>query len=277
MLSVSCATRSYTSGDITGEYTCQMRLPATKESYTYVLDLMDNGFCDINLGITNIGQGFWYIDNDSVICLFERASLNELLSFGRMTEGKMSFAISDNKLENTELVFNKKRLLTDKNNRNRNIKWNAFTYHPEGQPIDCFGLNSYRVDDWVKMPICYSIYPIKSNTGRTFKLLYSEDEYLVVDAEGINTIPHNRILYIKKGSLAVHTINFDGEKIHLHRNAHNDSDIIYTTKNSHIASIYDIENEWLYVKITEDGEDIYGWLEPEMQCSYPFCDNPCSN
>lgn len=274
MLSASCVTRSYTVEDIAGKYTSQMRLPATNESYRYGLDLMDNRFCDITLGIANIGQGFWYVDNDSVICLFEKASLNDLLSFGRAFEGRMSFAISCNKLENTEFVFNRKRRHTDVNNET--IKWNAFTYHPEGQPVDCFGLHSYRIDDLVKMPICYSVYPIKKYTGRTFKLLYSEEDYLVVDAEEINTLPSNKTLYIKKGELAVHTKNFNGERIHLYNKAHKDSDIIYTTEKSHIASIYGIENGWLYVKITEDGEDVYGWLEPEMQCSFPFSDNPCN-
>ena len=266
MIFASCSTRHYFADDVVGKY--------IDKKGPYELYLSDNGLCSITLGTTDIGQGFWYIDNDSVICMFEKASLSDLLSFGGAVEGKINFAILGNKLENTEFVFNRKKLHTDKNNET--VKWNAFTYHPDGQPINCRGLHSYKVDDLDKMPICYSVYPIKKYTGRTFKLLYSEDQYLVVDAKEIKTMPSDKILFIKKGELAVHTMNFDGEKIHLHSKAcnGNDSDIIYTTEKNHITPIYNIENGWFYVKITEDGEDIYGWLEPEMQCPYPFNDNP---
>ena len=264
MIFASCSTRHYFADDVVGKY--------IDKTGSYELYLSDNGLCSITFRTADKGQGFWYIDNDSVICMFEKAQLIDLLSFGRAVEGKINFAILGNKLKNTEFFFNRKKLHTDKNNET--VKWNAFTYHPDGQPINCLGLHSYKVDDIDKMPICYSVYPIKKYTGRTFKLLYSEDQYLVVDAKEIKTMPSDKILFIKKGELAVHTMNFDGEKIHLHSKACNDSDIIYTTEKNHIAPIYDIENGWFYVKITEDGEDIYGWLEPEMQCPYPFNDNP---
>lgn len=245
----------------------------TDKKKSHELYLYENGFCNISLAYGRTGQGFWYIDNDSVVCLFEKASINDWLTSGKPVEGEMRFGRDGRKLKNSEFVLSKKRLHTD--NAYKNVKWNAFTYHPKGQPINCLGLHSYKVDDWDKMPICYSVYPIKKYTGRTFKLLYSEDQYLVVDAEEIKTMPRDKVLFIKKGELAVHTRNFDGESIHLHSEANYESEIIYTTSRNHLAAIFDIDKGWLYVKIiTEEGNSVHGWLEPAMQCPYPFNDNP---
>ena len=254
-----------TIGNIADKYTDK------KKSHELYLD--ENGFCNINLAYGRTGQGFWYIENDSVICLFEKASLSNLLSFGGAIEGKMCFAIFGKKLKNTEFVFNRKRFHTD--NAYKTAKWNAFTYHPKGKPVTCYSLLDYRIDNDECIIPAYSIYPVKENTGRCFRLLYSKNDYLIVDAEDIKTMPSDRILFIKKGELAVHTKNFAGESIHLHCEANYESKIVYTTRRNHYAVILDIKYEWLYVKIeTEKGNNVYGWLEPGMQCPYPFNDNP---
>ena len=122
MIFASCSTRHYFADDVVGKY--------IDKTGSYELYLSDNGLCSITFRTADKGQGFWYIDNDSVICMFEKAQLIDLLSFGRAVEGKINFAILGNKLKNTEFFFNRKKLHTDKNNET--VKWNAFTYHPDG-------------------------------------------------------------------------------------------------------------------------------------------------
>ena len=80
MIFASCSTRHYFADDVVGKY--------IDKNGSYELYLSDNGLCSITFRTADKGQGFWYIDNDSVICMFEKASLIDLLSFG----GAVAFA-----------------------------------------------------------------------------------------------------------------------------------------------------------------------------------------
>ena len=142
----------------------------------------------------------------------------------------------------------------------------AFTIHPKGKAINCYTKgsdNSYK-------DVIFKLYPLKEehNAGHIVEYSHSTDGYLSI-------IVNNDIVYVKKGSIAVNTRNYQGSTLNLYSAPNENSPILYRIDQEQTAPIFDICGSWVYVKMKDsNGKDVYGWLEPEMQCGNPFTNCP---
>ena len=106
------------------------------------------------------------------------------------------------------------------------------------------------------------------NAGHIVEYSHSTDGYLSI-------IVNNDIVYVKKGSIAVNTRNYQGSTLNLYSAPNENSPILYRIDQEQTAPIFDICGSWVYVKMKDsNGKDVYGWLEPYMQCGNPFTTCP---
>ena len=142
----------------------------------------------------------------------------------------------------------------------------AFTIHPKGKSINCYTKgtdNSYR-------NVQFRLYPLKEehNAGHIVEYVHSTDCHLGI-------IVNNDIVYVEKGCIAVNTRNYRGSTLNLYSAPNENSPILYRIDQEQTAPIFDICGSWVYVKMKDsNGKDVYGWLEPLMQCGNPFTTCP---
>ena len=135
----------------------------------------------------------------------------------------------------------------------------AFTVHPKGKSVKCY-------EDQKMKSLRYVIYPLKEegNAGTIVQLRYSDKNFLTILFNG-------DICYVKKGCLAVNTRNYSGQTLYLYEKPSDKAKIVYQTTQEHTVTIYNLDNGWFYVRLRlPNGKDVYGWLEPAMQCPNPF-------
>lgn len=140
---------------------------------------------------------------------------------------------------------------------------NVFTIHNNGEPAICY----YSIDN---SEIAVKIYPNKheNNAGIMLHILNSCGDKLVVDS-------FCPALFIDKGKVAVNTRNYGGTSFNLYDAPLKNSQIVSTINSEQTVYIYDIDSLWLYVKaIDNNKKEVFGWLEPSMQCANPFTTCP---
>jgi len=140
---------------------------------------------------------------------------------------------------------------------------NVFTIHNNGEPAVCY----YSIDN---SEIAVKIYPNKheNNAGVMLHVLNSCSDKLVVDS-------FNPAVFIEKGKVAVNTRNYGGASFNLYGAPSKDSPILCTISSEQTVPVFDIDSQWMYVKaINNNKEEVYGWLEPSMQCANPFTTCP---
>ena len=148
------------------------------------------------------------------------------------------------------------------------VNWEnfAFTFHPKGKPVKCYTIGS----DGKYKDVQYKIYPLKEehNAGSIVKFVFRRSNYL-----GIKV--NNDLVFVKKGDIAVNTRNYGGKTLYLYSRPDKKSPITFSTEKEHTAPIYDIDGDWVYVKLKDNnGKEVFGWLPPEMQCGSPFTTCP---
>ena len=91
----------------------------------------------------------------------------------------------------------------------------------------------------------------------------------------LGIIVNNDIVYVRKGCIAVNTRNYNGVSLSLYSAPNENSPVICKVGTEQTVPIFDICGSWVYVRMKgDDGKDVYGWLEPLMQCGNPFTTCP---
>ena len=142
----------------------------------------------------------------------------------------------------------------------------AFTVHPKGKPVKCYSMDA---DNGYK-ELRFELYPLKEehNAGNIIEYVHSVGDYLGI-------IVNNDIVYVRKGCIAVNTRNYNGASLSLYSAPNENSPVICKVGTEQTTPIFDICGSWVYVRMKgDDGKDVYGWLEPLMQCGNPFTTCP---
>lgn len=136
----------------------------------------------------------------------------------------------------------------------------VFSWHPDGCVVTLYddsALTNKRID----------LYPdINENmAGCTLLVDQQVNGSLRVYIEPLG------YFYAAKGTLAVNTRNYDNNVFYLYASPSTNSKIIMESCKQQTVSVFGVYKGWLYVNaVTEDGQNIKGWLPPDMQCGNPY-------
>lgn len=140
------------------------------------------------------------------------------------------------------------------------IRTEVFTWHADAGPValyDDTALTDKRID----------IYPdINENMAGCIVCIDAElESCLRVAIEPLG------IFFVKKGSLAVNTRNYDNDSFFLYEAPDMASRCVFQSTVQQTVIVYGVCNGWLWVEAKDqDRKSIRGWLPPNMQCGNPY-------
>ena len=135
----------------------------------------------------------------------------------------------------------------------------VFSVHPDGRTVIIYNdanLSSKRME----------VYPY-AEESMAGVMLYVKGE----TGNALAVIIGPEILYIRKGTVAVNTRNYDGSELLLYEEPHEDAAVVFHDTREQTVLVYGIHDKWLYVEaINAAGQRFRGWLPPDMQCGSPW-------
>ena len=143
-------------------------------------------------------------------------------------------------------------------------KVEVFTWHPDGKPValyDDASLTKKRID----------VYPDveEGMAGMIFYIDVESDSCLRVITDPLD------YLYVRKGTLAVNTRNYNNECFPLYEAPDVMSRPVFQSHVQQTVIVYGICDGWLFVEAQDEYQQpVRGWLPPNMQCGNPYttCD-----
>lgn len=134
-----------------------------------------------------------------------------------------------------------------------NAETKVFTYHPDGDSVICYY-------DENKNYKAVEIYPDKQEhgIGLEVNLLYSSENGLLIE------FFDGESLWVNLGDVGINNRNLDGT--FLLYSSPNMKSKTTPIINTWELRVYGISEDWLYVKASVDGKDVFGWMAPIDQC-----------
>lgn len=142
---------------------------------------------------------------------------------------------------------------------------NAFT-----SPISIKAVNVYNE---INGQIIMRLYADSiEGAGHIVSIIASKDGWLRIKSDCFSV---GSFAWIKGGNLGLSTRNYNNEPISLYEEPNKNSKVINELFEQQIVLIFEADGQWAYIKGKgENGIDIIGWLEPEMQCPNPYTTCP---
>ena len=139
-------------------------------------------------------------------------------------------------------------------------KAEVFTWHPDGKPValyDDASLTKKRID----------VYPDveEGMAGMIFYIDVESDSCLRVITDPLD------YLFVRKGTLAVNTRNYNNECFPLYEAPDVMSRLVFQSHVQQTVIVYGICDGWLFVEAKNEFlRPVRGWLPPDMQCGNPY-------
>lgn len=139
-------------------------------------------------------------------------------------------------------------------------KAEVFTWHPDGKPValyDDASLTKKRID----------VYPDveEGMAGMIFYIDAESDSCLRVITDPFD------YLFVRKGTLAVNTRNYNNECFPLYEAPDVMSRLVFQSHVQQAVIVYGICDGWLFVEAKDEFlRPVRGWLPPDMQCGNPY-------
>jgi hypothetical protein len=107
--------------------------------------------------------------------------------------------------------------------------------------------------------------------GWIVEIVSSKDDYFNINIKDLDLDN----VWVIKSSLSLNTRNYDGQSIMLYQGPTKKSSKAGVLDKEQTVMILDACKDWVYVKgENNNGKEVRGWLEPDMQCGNPYTTCP---